>query len=260
MSDSEEKMQAGMPDFPMESAKNKMIRTVLLILCIICAISTVAIPILSVVISRDKRQKKQTNENQERCEALLEQYYGIPKEIANVQVKSVLSDYIRFSFRAQNKTYEGYVNHGVMETTLFVEDLEQEVGNQTEIALVRFLSILLNNGYIVHESDIDVPSRLPAWITKDEIEKYLRGESEHQEEWEKIKITCYISVVSREGVELKKEDFSALREKIPFLNTLTIGCFRYEDKEKNKWSENAYKQFTYNPTEDSLATVIRPSK
>ena len=148
MSDSEEKMQAGMPDFPVESAKNKMIRTVLLILCIICAISTMAIPILSVVISRDKRQKKQTNENQERCEALLEQYYGIPKEIANVQVKGVSSDYIRFSFRAQNKTYEGYVNHGVMETTLFVEDLAQEVGNQTEIALVRFLSIQIGRAHV----------------------------------------------------------------------------------------------------------------
>jgi len=260
MSDSEEKMQAGMPDFPVESAKNKMLRTVLLILCIICAISTVAIPILSVVISRDKRQKKQTNENQERCEAMLEQYYGISKETANVQVVGTLSSYFSFSFRVQNKTYEGDVDRGVMETTLFVEDLEQEVGNRTQVALMGLVSLLSNNGYIVHESDINVPSRLPAWITKDEIEKYLRGESEHQEEWEKIKITCYISVVSREGVELKKEDFSALREKIPFLNTLTIGCFRYEDEQKNKWSENAYKQFTYNPTEDSLATVIRPSK
>ena len=232
----------------------------MLILCIICAISTVAIPILSVVISRDKRQKKQTNENQERCEALLEQYYGISKETANVQVVGSLSSYFSFSFRLQNKTYEGDVDRGVMETTLFVEDLEQEVGNRTQVALMGLVSLLSNNGYIVHESDINVPTRLPAWITKDEIEKYLRGESEHQEEWKKIKITCYISVVSREGVELKKEDFSALREKIPFLNTLTIGCFRYEDEQKNKWSENAYKQFTYNPTEDSLATVIRPSK
>ena len=253
-------MQTVIPEFPVESTKKKILRIVLLVLCIVGIIAGLVYRLCAPAVSLKKTKLAQTNENQERCEAMLEQYYGIPKETANVQAKGVSSDYIWFSFRAQNKTYEGYVNHGVMETTLFVEDLEQEVGNRTQVALMGLVSLLSNNGYIVHESDIDVPSRLPAWITKDEIEKYLRGESEHQEEWEKIKISCYISVVSREGVELKKEDFSALREKIPFLNNLTIGCFRYEDKEKNKWSENAYKQFTYNPTEDSLATVIRPSK
>ena len=259
MSDSEGKMQTVIPEFPVESTKKKILRIVLLVLCIVGIIAGLVYRLCAPAVSLKKRLA-QTNENKERCEAMLEQYYGISKETANVQVVGSLSSYFSFSFRLQNKTYEGDVDCGVMKTTLFVEDLEQEVGNRTQVALMGLVSLLSNNGYIVHESDINVPTRLPAWITKDEIEKYLRGESEHQEEWEKIKITCYISVVSREGVELKKEDFSALREKIPFLNTLTIGCFRYEDKEKNKWSENAYKQFTYNPTEDSLATVIRPSK
>lgn len=258
MSDADDKTRTEESTEAAERARAKRKLTVSSVIILAVVVLSVVGAIGSPIISRNREQKKNRNKNKELCETMLEQCYGISKKTANVQVVGTLSTYFSFSFREQNRTYEGYVDHGVMMTDLYYEDLVQAVEDRTGDAFADMRARLESEKCKVYEPEVCVYEKLPAWITKEEIAKYMRGESEHPEAWEEVDISCNIAVVSQYDIKLGKEDFRTLREKIPFLDTLKIRCFRFES-DRNRESD-AYKIFTYNPKEDGLTTVTRPEK